>query len=667
MKFLTAAALAALLFGIVGSLHDVAAGTIPSAAANSAIFVANGSNVTAYPAGSAGDVAPIALPVDMSSPSAIARDASGRIYVTNRASDTVTIYAAGVNGNVPPLAVIGGSNTGLDLPAGVALGADGKIYVVNGSANSPSVNVYPALGGSTGILNEAPVASIAGSQTLLNGPDAIALDTHGNIYVANQHGGNAEFFDSGTITVYRAGSNGNVAPSKTIGGDKTGLALPVGIAVDSDRNVYTANFVNAAIGGKVKTFTSITVYSAGSKGNAAPTATIAGKNANLRGPSGIALDSSRNIYVTEAFSVEIFSAGSNGNVSPAATITGSDTGLAFPQAITLDPSGTIFVLDSGTTGVASVTVYPAGSSGNALPTATITSDFTGISGATAIALDSTGKIYVVNAAFLYDIEIYAAGSFANDGPPVTTIVGDNTGLGLPVGIAFDSNDNFFVLNFDDSIAMFPAGSVGDATPSATIRLNFGNNDTTGIAVGPGGNIYVTATPGRTCRPRSCRYVGEPSVAVFPAGSNGNASPSAVISGRHTGLGTPLAVAVDNNGNIYVANEGRSKCTRVSCGPTGPGDVRVYAPGSNGDVKPIATIAGGATGIVFPYGIALDSNANIYVLNVNSNFFGCPACEQHSIRIFAAGSNGNTAPMATIAGPSTGLTMPYGISIGPVGP
>ena len=669
MRIVRAAALAAILLGVIGSARNAVAGTTSPTAPNSAIFVANGSNVTAYPVAGNGNVAPIALMTDMAGSYGLARDASGRTYVANHGTNTVTVYPANANGNVPPLAVIGGSNTGLDQPGGIALDATGKIYVLNSAPSFPGINVYPPLSNSTGILNEAPIASIAGSQTLLDEPDAIALDSHGNIYVANQFGGHAEFFDSGRLTVYPAGSNGNVAPATTISGDKTGLALPVGIAVDSSGNIYSANAVIALIGGKLKRLTSITVYSAGSKGNASPVATIAGANTNLS-PRGIAVDSSRNIYVTAAFSIEMFSAGSNGNVSPALSITGADTGLSFPAAIALDSGGSIYVLNSSVqpSGIPSVTTYPAGSSGDAVPSATITSNFTGIYGAYGVALDSVGNIYVINEDLSVGIAIYAAGSYANGVPPVSTIAGGNTGLGTPVGIAVDSSNNVFVLDTSD-IKMYSAGSVGNISPAATINLNsLGNNIPTGIAVDPGGNLYVTSARGMRCRRgRSCHYIGAPSVAVYPAGSNGSVNPSALISGPHTGLGTPLAVAVDHNGNIYVANEGASKCTRTSCGPTVPGNVSVYASGSTGDIKPIATIGGADTGLVFPYGIALDSNENIFVLNVNSNFFGCPRCDQHSIRIFAAGSHGDAAPMATIAGPSAGLNFPRGIAVGPTGP
>jgi len=56
---------------------------VAAAGTNPTIFVASFHDVTAFPLASRGNVAPITLTTDMASPSGIARDASGRIYVTN--------------------------------------------------------------------------------------------------------------------------------------------------------------------------------------------------------------------------------------------------------------------------------------------------------------------------------------------------------------------------------------------------------------------------------------------------------------------------------------------------------------------------------------------------------------------------------------------------------
>jgi hypothetical protein len=84
-------------------------------------------------------------------------------------------------------------------------------------------------------------------------------------------------------------------------------------------------------------------------------------------------------------------------------------------------------------------------------------------------------------------------------------------------------------------------------------------------------------------------------------------------------------------------------------------ITVYPVGATGNVAPIAAIAGPQTGIDLPYGVALDASGNIYVTNFDDN----------SITIYAAGANGNVSPAATIMGSNTKLLDPEGIGIDPI--
>jgi hypothetical protein len=700
-KAASSAALAALLLGIsaVALIGVAAAGTNPT------IFVASFHDVTAFPIASRGAVAPIALTTDMASPSAVARDASGRIYVSNSATSTVTIYAANSNGNVPPLAVIGGSITRLVNPSGIALDSTGKIHVLNLSANGQgSITVYPPLGAGTGILNEAPIAEIAGSKTLLDDPLGIAIDSHNNIYVANDRGGpvvRGKHFDKGSITVYPAGSDGNIAPLATISGKATGLSFPVSIALDSSDNIYVGNFNIANVKNPISLGGSITVYPAGSKGNASPSAIIAGSNAGLEVPGGIALDSNGNLYVTvfdcpglcggNAFGINIYPSGSSGNVSPSAVIGGADAGLSGSDGLALDSLGRIYVsnLSGGTGHGGSVTVFGAGSIGDAVPATTITSNFTGLPFASDVAVDSGGNLYVSNVVGdTGSVDIYPPGSFAA-GPPVATIAGTDTGLNFPLKVATDSVANIYVLNEGGVVTAYAAGSTGDMTPMTTLNVGLNANGfVTSMAVDPSGKLYVATE----CLVRHCLGGGDGAVAVYPPGSDGNATPSTVIAGRNTKIVAPSAVAVDPGGSIYVTNKGPMKCKRVSsgstCSPNGHGSITVYASGSNGDVKPTATITGANTGLQFPFGISLDSNGNIYVLNGTEGpgpfvrvgqtqaavgvpkdftFTLGPKAITVEMLIFAAGSNGDAAPIGKIGGPFSGLDAAEGIAIGPASP
>jgi hypothetical protein len=134
----------------------------------------------------------------------------------------------------------------------------------------------------------------------------------------------------------------------------------------------------------------------------------------------------------------------------------------------------------------------------------------------------------------------------------------------------------------------------------------------------------------------CLYAvtAKPSVTVYPITANGDVAPIEKIIGSKTGLNSPLSVALDAGGNIYVLNTGNDSLT-------------IYASGSNHNVAPIRTIRGNETQMDSPAGMALDPSGNIYVANAGDA----------AITVYASGASGNVAPINTIEGSYTGLTKP----------
>lgn len=293
------------------------------------------------------------------------------IYVTNRNGGSVTVYGARANGNAAPIPTISGSNTGLLGPTGIALDASGSIYVANSSFSGPaSITVYAA--GANG--NTPPVRTISGSNTGLDVVDGIALDADRNIYVANHNFSGPGC--SASVTVYAAGANGNVAPTQIISGPNAGLGSATGIAVGERGDIYVGRGKGCGVDSSVR------VYDAGANGNIRPIRTISGSNTQLHFPWDIALDTSRNIYVANTFgrSVTVYDARAHGNATPIRTIRGPKTRLNSPQGLALDGSGDAYVTNSsgGPSSNGSVTVYPAGADGNIAPIQTIGGSNTGL-------------------------------------------------------------------------------------------------------------------------------------------------------------------------------------------------------------------------------------------------------------------------------------------------
>jgi len=315
-------------------------------------YSSNGNVLTAYSLASNGNVAPLLAKKVFDNPRGIALDPRGRIVVANQGSSfqgwtSIDVYPPDTKADTRPVATITGATrsgapdvTGLYSPNGIALDSEGNIFVtidygtLTGphSNRSDSVNVYPA--GSNG--NVKPSAMIFGPDTGLRDPYGIAVDARGMIYVTNFQGGPSA---TGSVTMYRADSNGNAKPIRTIAGPDTGLDDPGGIAVDCRGYIYVANYEGGA-----SQFGSITVYAPDSDGDAKPSSTIVGVETGLQQPYGVALDADRNVYVanymggaSRSGSITVYHAGDNGNVAPNTTIAGPATGLDYPWAIATRP------------------------------------------------------------------------------------------------------------------------------------------------------------------------------------------------------------------------------------------------------------------------------------------------------------------------------------------
>ena len=218
--------------------------------------------------------------------------------------------------NEAPTATISGSDTGLEITWGITVDTNGNIYVADW--NRSSVFVYPPVASSTGQLNEVPSATISGANTGMIGPDGLFVDSSSNIHVAD--------FYANSVSVFAAGSSGNIPPSSGTIGTTTAIGLnSQEDRVGPGRQHHVADCpVCYGYPGNPGVF----VYSAGSNGNTAPSAIISGPNTDLFAPEGIALDSSSNLYVMDvggspiAPKVFVYPARRDGNVAPSATIAG---------------------------------------------------------------------------------------------------------------------------------------------------------------------------------------------------------------------------------------------------------------------------------------------------------------------------------------------------------
>ncbi len=269
-------------------------------------------------------------------------------------------------------------------------------------------------------------------------------------------------FSGHEILGYAPAAKGNVAPSRVIGGAKTGLGTPDNIALDSSDNIYTS------VDGKI-----VAVFAAGAHGDARPIRRISGKNTGLSFPIGVAVDSKGYLYVADCGygDVKVFAPGAHGNATPVRVI-GLSGGCTISEAV--DSSDDLYVTTSDQAGHDAIWEFSPESAGNNLIKQIEESEIKGGVGIRSIAIDSHGNIYAGNL-LAKDIRVFAP-SASGPSKPIRTIAGSQTHLGAPTGLSLDASDKLYVTichycsegSGTDSVLVFAAGVKGNVKPEAVI-------------------------------------------------------------------------------------------------------------------------------------------------------------------------------------------------------
>jgi len=575
----------------------------------------------------------------LSGPFGVAVDGAGNVYVADTFNHTIRkITATGVVTTLAGSAHVAGGEDGtgdgahFQYPRGVATDSAGNIYVAD-SQNHTIRKITPAgtvttLAGSPGLSG---TADGTGSAARFKFPFSLALDGSGSIYVADTGSHTIRKITPAGVVATVAGSPGDFGTADGIG-SAARFNNPRSVAVDSAGNIYVADQTNATIrkitaAGVVTTLAGAAGVSGFLDGTGA--AARFGKT-TFGGPLGVACDGAGNVYVADTVNDEIR------KITPAAvvsTLAGSPGGFgsvdgpaivsrfSSPQGVATDSSGNVYVGDTFNHTIRKIT--PAGA-------VTTLAGSPGLNGSTdgagsaarfdrpaGLAADSSGNLYVADYNNSTIRKITPAGvvtTFAGSAGKRALVdgTGSDARFSLPWGVATDGAGNVYVADYSNC-------SIRKITPAASVttlagRHEIGSEDGTGSAAGfnfpaglaidSAGTLYVADSGNHTIR-----KVTSEGVVTTLAGAAG-------VQGREDGTGSaahfefdfsgdPPGLAMDGSGNLYVAD-------------TFSGTIRKVTPA--GVVTTIGTPfvygceegTGHSARFRDPSGVATDRAGNVYV-------------------------------------------------------
>jgi len=499
------------------------------------------------------------------SPAGLAIDAEGNLYYADtcynrirKVSNGMVSTVAGNGKPVPALLGFGcapsvaGPDTGtatsvtLNGPQGVGVDAAGNVYFMEGApsfgarAREVSKGVITTVaGGNPSVLGTALGDNIPATSAVLYLVGGIAVDTAGNLYIADNYGP----FDIGRLRQVSNGVITTIAGASGVSGDNGPPALaqlnfPVNVAVDTQGSLYVVDFSNNVVR---KASSGLITTIAGTFSVFHDSGSGAASSISLYGPEAVAVDSAGNVYIADTGNVRIVEISGG-------TFTTVVTGV-FATSIAVDASGNLYFTDTGGNRIgelsngAVITIaggLGAGFSGDNGPAAAAQ-----LSGPAGIAVDAAGNIYFA------DVNNQRVRKISKG--VISTVAGNGT-----------------------------AGFSGDNGPATSAQLNLSpiQRLPSGIAVDASGNLYIADTANQRVR-----RVSNGTITTIAgdgtSGFSGDNGPAAAAQ-----LDNPLGIATDTAGRIYVADASNGRI-RVLAPPLGPQPLISLVANAFGDNPAIA--------------------------------------------------------------------------------
>ena len=338
----------------------------------------------------------LATAAQLNHPQGVALDSSGNLYISDTSNQRVRLVTAatgiittvvgtgvaGYSGNAGPANVAQVSS-----PRGLAFDKSGNLFIAD-FANNVIREVYAASTTIGSVTYAAgAIVTVAGAYNsgyagdtsqsvgaLLNSPSSVALDSSGNLYIADSYNNAIRkvTVSTGIITTVVGDSTGNAGFAGD-GGAATSarLSLPQTVTLDAAGDIVIADTGNNRI--RVVGATSGTINTVAGNGVAGYSGDLgAAINAEFEGPAGVVVDSTGNYYIadtgnnlirllepTGAHALLAVSTTHSGDFAP------GQTGVSFSILVSNASaagatSGTVSVTDTVSAGLVLVSMSGAG-------------------------------------------------------------------------------------------------------------------------------------------------------------------------------------------------------------------------------------------------------------------------------------------------------------------